>query len=69
MKLSLNWLKKYLDISHSPDKIAEMLTLIGLEVDFVSLSNYQIDICYTQGINEDYSYFGGVFVYTFEDLD
>lgn len=33
MKLSLNWLKKYLDISHSPDKIAEMLTLIGLEVE------------------------------------
>ncbi len=43
--------------------------LIGLEVDFITLSNYQIDICYTRGINEDYSYFGGVFVYTFEDLD
>lgn len=33
MKLSLNWLKKYLDISYSPEKIAEMLTLIGLEVE------------------------------------
>lgn len=25
--------KKYLDISYSPEKIAEMLTLIGLEVE------------------------------------
>ncbi|MBC7885535.1 MAG: phenylalanine--tRNA ligase subunit beta, partial [Saprospiraceae bacterium] len=35
MKLSLNWLKNYLNISYSPDKIAEMLTLIGLEVEGV----------------------------------
>ncbi|MEZ4910911.1 MAG: phenylalanine--tRNA ligase subunit beta [Saprospiraceae bacterium] len=33
MKLSLNWLKKYLNISHKPEKIAEMLTLIGLEAE------------------------------------
>ena len=33
MKLSLNWLKKYLNISHTPEKIAEMLTLIGLEAE------------------------------------
>jgi len=33
MKLSLKWLKKYLDISYSPEKISEMLTLIGLEVE------------------------------------
>jgi phenylalanyl-tRNA synthetase beta chain len=33
MKLSLNWLKKYLDISYSPEKLAEMLTIIGLEVE------------------------------------
>ncbi len=33
MKLSLNWLKKYLDISYTPEKIAEMLTIIGLEVE------------------------------------
>jgi len=33
MKLSLNWLKKYLNISYPPEKIAEMLTIIGLEVE------------------------------------
>lgn len=33
MKLSLNWLKRYLDISYTPEKIAETLTLIGLEVE------------------------------------
>ncbi|MBK8518665.1 MAG: phenylalanine--tRNA ligase subunit beta [Saprospiraceae bacterium] len=33
MKLSLNWLKKYLEIPYTPEKIAEMLTLIGLEVE------------------------------------
>ena len=33
MKLSLNWLKRYLDITYTPEKIAEMLTLIGLEVE------------------------------------
>lgn len=39
--------------------------LISLEMDFMTLSNYQIDISYTLGINDDYSYIGGVFVYTF----
>ncbi len=33
MKLSLNWLKKYLNISYTPEKIAEMLTIVGLEVE------------------------------------
>lgn len=34
MKLSLNWLKKYLNISgYTPEKIAEILTTIGLEVE------------------------------------
>jgi phenylalanyl-tRNA synthetase beta chain len=33
MKLSLNWLKKYLNVTYTPEKIAEMLTIIGLEVE------------------------------------
>ncbi|MCB9310573.1 MAG: phenylalanine--tRNA ligase subunit beta [Lewinellaceae bacterium] len=33
MKLSFNWLKKYLHIPYTPEKIAEMLTLIGLEAE------------------------------------
>ncbi|MBK9735856.1 MAG: phenylalanine--tRNA ligase subunit beta [Saprospiraceae bacterium] len=33
MKLSHKWLKKYLKIAYTPEKIAEMLTIIGLEVE------------------------------------
>ena len=33
MKLSLNWLKEYVDINLSPQKVAEILTDIGLEVE------------------------------------
>ena len=33
MKISYKWLQDYLNIDHSPDKIAEILTDIGLEVE------------------------------------
>lgn len=33
MKVSLNWLKDYVDINLSPDKVSEILTDIGLEVE------------------------------------
>ncbi len=33
MKISLNWLKQYIDINETPDKIAEILTDLGLEVE------------------------------------
>ncbi|MEE9419431.1 MAG: phenylalanine--tRNA ligase subunit beta [Desulfatiglandaceae bacterium] len=33
MKVSLNWLKEYVDIEMSPDDLAELLTMIGLEVE------------------------------------
>jgi len=37
MKLTLNWLQKYVDLSDvSPDKLAEHLTMLGLEVDAVT---------------------------------
>jgi len=32
MKISYNWLKSYIDIEHTPDDLAELLTSIGLEV-------------------------------------
>jgi len=36
MKFTLNWLKNYIDIDGlSPDKLAEQLTMLGLEVDAV----------------------------------
>lgn len=37
MKISLSWLKEYLDIDLSPDQIAKSLTALGLEVDAVSV--------------------------------
>lgn len=33
MKISLNWLKQYLDLPYSPTEIGEMLTSLGLEVE------------------------------------
>lgn len=33
MKLSLNWLKEYVDIDVSPEELAHMLTMAGLEVE------------------------------------
>lgn len=33
MKISLNWLKEYLDIGLSPEEVSEILTGIGLEVE------------------------------------
>lgn len=35
MKLSLSWLKSYLDLPETPQQIAEALTLAGIEVDGV----------------------------------
>jgi len=33
MKISLNWLKRYLDLPEGPKEIADSLTLLGFEVD------------------------------------
>ncbi len=33
MKVSLNWLQRYLDLPESPQEIADSLTLLGFEVD------------------------------------
>ncbi len=33
MKLSLNWLKEYVDIEMSPDELGRLLTMTGLEVE------------------------------------
>lgn len=35
MKISLNWLKDYITLSHKPAAIAKLLTMAGLEVDGV----------------------------------
>lgn len=33
MRISLNWLKDYVDITLAPEKLAEKLTMVGLEVE------------------------------------
>jgi phenylalanyl-tRNA synthetase beta chain len=33
MKVTYNWLKEFVDFDHSPDQLAELLTMLGLEVD------------------------------------
>ncbi len=36
MKISYNWLKQYLDLGLAPDKVAELLTGCGLEVESIA---------------------------------
>src|SRR5437868_2566463 len=33
MKVTLNWLRQYVDFDWSPDQLAERLTMLGLEVE------------------------------------
>lgn len=35
MKITVNWLKQYVDFELSPDELADQLTMLGLEVDAV----------------------------------
>src|SRR5215472_7677808 len=35
MKVTLNWLKQYVDFSWSPEELAERLTMLGMEVESV----------------------------------
>ncbi len=39
MKISLNWLKEYIDIEDNPDKLGEILTQTGLEVEGIESFN------------------------------
>jgi phenylalanyl-tRNA synthetase beta chain len=33
MKVTLNWLKQYVDFNWSPEELTERLTMLGLEVE------------------------------------
>src|SRR5215510_5480419 len=35
MKVTLNWLKQYIDFAWSPEELAERLTMLGIEVEGV----------------------------------
>ncbi len=43
MKLSLNWLKDYVDIEMAPDKLGELLTMSGLEVEGIEAVGQGLD--------------------------
>ncbi|MDB9823122.1 phenylalanine--tRNA ligase subunit beta [Deltaproteobacteria bacterium] len=43
MKLSLNWLKDYVDIDMSSQKLAHLLTMTGLEVEGIEVSGQSLD--------------------------
>ncbi len=40
MRVSYNWLKEYINLDLSPEEIAEKLTLLGLEVDYIEDWSY-----------------------------
>jgi phenylalanyl-tRNA synthetase beta chain len=43
MKVSLNWLKEHVDISLSPDELAHVLTMAGLEVEGIEVVGQNLD--------------------------
>src|ERR1017187_625674 len=43
MKLTLNWLKQYVDFDWSPEQLAERLTMLGLEVEGVHKTGGEFD--------------------------
>ena len=36
MKISLNWLKNYIELKKSPEELAQILTMAGLEVEEIA---------------------------------
>jgi len=43
MKITLNWLKQYVDFDWSPEQLAERLTMLGLEVEGVHKTGGEFD--------------------------
>src|SRR5262245_35183169 len=54
MKVTLNWLKQYVDFDWSPQELAERLTLLGLEVEHVQKLGGEFDgIVVAQVVSRD----------------
>ena len=43
MKVSLNWLKDYVDVEMSPDELGHLLTMNGLEVEGIEAVGQSLD--------------------------
>lgn len=46
MKVTIDWLKEFVDFNRSAEEIAEQITLLGLEVDSVKYIRYDFDDVY-----------------------
>ena len=54
MKVTLNWLKQYVDFNWSPEELTERLTMLGLEVEGVQKISAAFDgIVVAQVITRD----------------
>src|SRR3974390_53071 len=54
MKVTLNWLKQYVDFDWSPEELTERLTMLGLEVEGVHKTGGEVDgIVVAQVITKD----------------
>ena len=42
MKVTLNWLKQYVDFSWSPEELSERLTMLGIEVEGVQKARRRV---------------------------
>lgn len=60
MRVSYNWLKDYVDIKVSPEKLAEMLTMAGLSVDSIEKKgdDYILEVEITSNRPDWLSYIG-----------
>ena len=43
MKVTIDWLKKYVNFSYNPDELAHRLTMLGLEVEGINYLNYDFE--------------------------
>lgn len=52
MKVTIDWLKQYVDFSQSPKEVAHALTMLGLEVDSVDQVTYEFENIFVGEIND-----------------
>lgn len=60
MKISYNWLKNYIDVSYSPQEVAEKLTMVGLTAEGITAENddYIIEFDVTSNRSDALSHYG-----------
>ncbi|MBI4852161.1 MAG: phenylalanine--tRNA ligase subunit beta [Acidobacteria bacterium] len=60
MKISYNWLKTYIDVSYSPQEVAEKLTMVGLTAESVTnqTDDYLIEFDITSNRSDSLSHYG-----------